>query len=281
MRDIVNFVPAISKTSPYYQRWLTGLLLGLPVAACVIAGPSWSWWIIVTAISALATWELHGLLFNESLPLKWRVLSFAAAVLMPAGAQFAGLAGLNLALFCSVFGAFCLILLTSPRDPEEISRMARMALAWFYVPFLISYVLLLGAEPTGRFCILFVLGTIIAGDAGAYHTGIKFGRHKLFEQVSPKKTVEGAVGGLAASMVVGTVLGLLFLRNLEFRNVLAFSFFVAITGQIGDLVESMIKRNCGKKDSSGLLPGHGGFLDRLDSLLFAFPLMWFLLRWVA
>ncbi len=274
-------MPDSLQPGPHYQRWRTGLLLGLPVAACVTVGPSWSWWLILTVMSALATWELHGLFFTGILPLKWRALSFTAAVLMPAGAHFLGLTGLNLALFCSVFGAFCLILLTSPRDPEEISRVARLALAWFYVPFLVSYMLLVGAAPQGRFCILFVLGTIVAGDAGAYHTGVKFGRHKLFEQVSPKKTIEGAAGGLAASMVVGTILGSLFLKNLQFSEVLAFSFFVAITGQIGDLVESMIKRNCGKKDSSGLLPGHGGLLDRLDSLVFAFPLMWFLLRWVA
>ena len=118
---------------------------------------------------------------------------------------------------------------------------------------------------------MFLLVVIVAGDAGAYHTGRRIGRHKLYPAVSPMKTIEGAIGGLFLSIVAGSIIGLIFLRNVPLARLFFFSLAVAATGQVGDLIESMIKRNSGKKDSSGLLPGHGGMLDRLDSLHFRFP----------
>jgi phosphatidate cytidylyltransferase len=126
---------------------------------------------------------------------------------------------------------------------------------------------------------LFLLVVIVAGDACAYHTGRWIGRHKLYRAVSPMKTIEGAIGGLFLSIVAGSIFGFIFLRNMPLAKLFFFSLAVAATGQVGDLIESMIKRNSGKKDSSGLLPGHGGILDRLDSLIFAFPVLWALLQW--
>ena len=133
----------------------------------------------------------------------------------------------------------------------------------------------------GKFWVLFVLAVIIAGDAGAYHVGVRMGRHKLYRVVSPNKSVEGAVGGFVFSLLAGMIVGLVFLNNVHPAKLLVCIFAVASAGQLGDLIESMLKRNSGKKDSSHLLPGHGGILDRLDSLLFALPVMWALLRWVA
>jgi len=267
--------------SPHAQRWLTGTLIGLPVLACVAAGPPWCLWLLLMVACPIALWEIHGLVFHQPIPLKWQVFSYSAGMFFPFGAFFWGLSGLNLVLFAYLFGAFFFMMACSPRDPEGLQRIAQLTLAWFYVPYLLSYVLLLRAAPLGRYWIIFVMGVIIAGDAGAYHTGIKFGRHKLFERVSPKKTIEGALGGLLASIIVGTITGVVLLGGSHAARLVLFSFFIAIVGQIGDLIESMIKRNCGKKDASCLLPGHGGLLDRLDSLLFAFPLMWFLLQPIA
>ncbi|MGA2404188.1 MAG: phosphatidate cytidylyltransferase [Syntrophobacteraceae bacterium] len=274
-------MPDSLKPSSHIQRWVTGLLVGLPVLACVTAGPPWIWYLMVSLATALGLWELHGLLFHAPLSGKWRVFSFAAGLCLPLGTYLWGITGLNLALFISFFAALSLMMLSSPLDCDEIGRIALLSFAWLYLPYLISFVLLVGAAPQGRFWILFVLAVTVAGDAGAYHTGSLIGRHKLYQIVSPKKTIEGSVGGLFSSVIVGSVVGLIFLTNVSLATLLFFSFAVAVTGQIGDLIESMLKRNYGKKDSSGLLPGHGGILDRMDSHIFAFPVMWALLQWGA
>lgn len=269
-----------SKMSPQIQRVITGVLIAFPVLACIVFGPPWSWWLLVALATGLGLWEMHGLFFPDPLPLSWRSLSFLAALIFPLAAQQGGLIGLNMVLALWVFAALLLMLVSSPRDPAELPRIGILAFAWLYVPYLLSYVLLLGAAPDGRYWIIFVLAVTAAGDSGAYYTGMKAGRHKLYELVSPKKTIEGSIGGLSGSIVIGLLFGLIFFRYLPLYRLLLLCFAVAITGQIGDLFESMIKRNCGKKDSSGLLPGHGGILDRLDSILFSFPLVWFFLEWL-
>jgi phosphatidate cytidylyltransferase len=198
---------------------------------------------------------------------------------LPFSTYLWGITGLNFALFVSFFGALSFKMISSPSDRDEIERIALLSFALIYLPYFISFVLLIGGAQQGRYWILFLLTVIVAGDAGAYHTGLRIGRHKLYQAVSPKKTIEGAIGGLFCSIVAGTIIGLIFLRNVPSARLFYFSLAVAVTGQAGDLIESMIKRTSGKKDSSFLLPGHGGLLDRLDSLIFAFPVLWALLQW--
>ncbi|NBO37346.1 hypothetical protein EBU99_02050 [bacterium] len=118
----------------------------------------------------------------------------------------------------------------------------------------------------------FSLACILAGDAGAYFVGRMFGRRKLIPKVSPNKTIEGALGGLFFSATTG--LGICQYFRLPFSPVLAFTIalIVGASGQVGDLAESALKRTANVKDSGSLLPGHGGMLDRIDSLLFGVPL---------
>jgi len=152
------------KPSVHGLRWITGLIIGLPVLACFAGGPRWSWGLLVSVTSPIGMWELHGLFFRDDdpIPPKWRAYSFAAALVLPLGTFFWGLTGLNLCLFGAVFGSLILMMLSSPRDPDEISRIARLVFSWFYVPYLLSYVILLGAIPEGRFWVVFVLGVIVA-----------------------------------------------------------------------------------------------------------------------
>jgi phosphatidate cytidylyltransferase len=132
--------------------------------------------------------------------------------------------------------------------------------------------------PQGNMWIFFLLSVIFAGDTGAFYSGKLFGKHKLYERISPKKTWEGAVGGLLCSIIAA----FWFLRILRIHQfdlaALALVIVLSVTGQIGDFAESMLKRSSGVKDSSQLLPGHGGILDRIDGLLFAVPVLYMYLH---
>ena len=114
-------------------------------------------------------------------------------------------------------------------------------------------------------------GTIWLGDSGAYYAGRTLGRHKMSPRISPNKTWEGLAGGAVATVIAAIVLGRLLRVGLDWPELVGVAIILAVAAPVGDLVESLFKRDTGVKDSSGLLPGHGGLLDRTDSLLFAAP----------
>jgi phosphatidate cytidylyltransferase len=128
--------------------------------------------------------------------------------------------------------------------------------------------------------IFLLLILVFLGDTGAYYVGSYFGQHKLCPAVSPNKTIEGSVGGLAASLGAGALFKHFFLPLLPWGLSLLFFFSIGIAGQVGDLFESQLKRVYKIKDSGTLLPGHGGVLDRIDALLFAAPVAYFFKEYV-
>jgi phosphatidate cytidylyltransferase len=153
---------------------------------------------------------------------------------------------------------------------EALPKLAVAVLGILYCCVLLGFLVLL--QPEMR---VVLLGVIWIGDAAAYYGGRSLGRHLLAPDISPKKTVEGAFAGLIGSVIAGVILGVLMTGNSP-SILLVASFVAGCVGQTGDLVESAIKRSAGVKDSSSILPGHGGMLDRLDSVLFAGPVFyWF------
>jgi phosphatidate cytidylyltransferase len=143
------------------------------------------------------------------------------------------------------------------------------------------------AIPSGALLLMLPLLVTWASDTGAYAAGRTLGRHKLIPLVSPGKTVEGAIGGLVASVIVAWAFGNGVLRpaaQLGFKwypwGIIAFGVAISVAAQVGDLAESLLKREAGAKDSSRILPGHGGILDRLDSLFFVLPVSFLLSSWL-
>lgn len=134
---------------------------------------------------------------------------------------------------------------------------------------------LVTARADGLAILLFAFFVVWATDIGAYMVGRQVGKHKLWPDISPNKTIEGALGGIASAIVVAVVFILVqpnvFQHNLV--TMVIFTIIFSVVGQFGDLVESAIKRHYGVKDSGKILPGHGGILDRFDSMLFVFPMM--------
>lgn len=126
--------------------------------------------------------------------------------------------------------------------------------------------------------LMIMIGTIVASDSGQYYTGRAFGRHKLAPITSPKKTVEGAIGGLIVGSGAAVLLGRFWPIGLSDIAMAGAGLAMTVAGIAGDLFESHLKRRAGVKDSGHLIPGHGGILDRIDSWLFAAPVFWLILR---
>jgi len=138
----------------------------------------------------------------------------------------------------------------------------------FYVGWLLShYVMLMGLEG-GKGLIVLILFSTFACDTASYFVGSAWGRRKLAPTISPKKTWEGAAGGFAGAIAASLLLGMVLNLHIAYIHLLALGMLVGILGQLGDLAESMLKRDAGVKDTGSIMPGHGGLLDRIDSVLF-------------
>jgi phosphatidate cytidylyltransferase len=167
---------------------------------------------------------------------------------------------------------FCLVALFRIKDIRHSAADAALVLMGFlYVPLLLSHLVMIRMLPHGVPWLFLVMVIVMSGDSAAYYVGSSFGKTKLYPAVSPKKSVEGSLGGLAGSMVGAFVSRATYFPELTVADCVAAALLLGILGQLGDLFESLIKRSCGVKDSGTIIPGHGGVLDRLDSILFAGP----------
>jgi phosphatidate cytidylyltransferase len=149
-----------------------------------------------------------------------------------------------------------------------------------YVSFTLNYIFLI-REDYGPFFVYFLLLTIVAGDSAAFTFGKLFGKHPMTPFASPKKTWEGSVTGLLFACLGGMVVHFTLLRETSLWKAIVFALLIHAIAQISDPVESLFKRASGVKDSSNILPGHGGFLDRIDSLILAAPLFYYLLTLIG
>lgn len=166
----------------------------------------------------------------------------------------------------------CLLFLFRIRDiRQSAGETALFLMGFLYVPLLLGHLVLLRGVQFGVQWIFLLLVIVMAGDTGAYFTGSRFGRRKLYPIVSPNKSVEGALGGLAGSVAGAVIARFTFFPELTLADALVTALLLGLLGQLGDLFESLLKRSFGVKDSGAIIPGHGGILDRLDSVLFAAP----------
>jgi phosphatidate cytidylyltransferase len=163
---------------------------------------------------------------------------------------------------------------------ETVGRRIAVSLgSALYVGVLLTFVGLLHRAPFGARWVLLALTITWVGDTGAYAAGRIFGRHKMYELVSPKKTWEGAVGGLLAGAAAALVAHAWYLPELSVLDALLIALPASALGMIGDLCESLLKRSFGVKDSGKILPGHGGMLDRVDALMFVAPYIYLYAAW--
>ncbi|WP_183350658.1 phosphatidate cytidylyltransferase [Geomonas paludis] len=168
--------------------------------------------------------------------------------------------------------AFTLVALFRLKDIKQAAPdVALVLMGFLYVPLLLAHLVLVRALPNGVSWLFLIMVIVMAGDSAAYYVGSTLGKHRLYQAVSPKKSVEGALGGLSGSVIGAVIAKFTFFPELSIGDCCAAALLLGVLGQLGDLFESLIKRSCGVKDSGSIIPGHGGVLDRLDSILFAAP----------
>jgi len=175
-----------------------------------------------------------------------------------------------------LFISFSLLFLFRIRTIETASQEVAFALlAFLYIPFLLMHLVLLRQTPFGVQWLFVIMLIVMTNDSAAYYTGSTFGKNRLYPLVSPKKSIEGAIGGLFGSLG-GTMLAkFTFFPQLTYVDAVLTAIVIGMVGQAGDLFESLLKRSFGVKDSGTLIPGHGGVLDRMDSILFAAPITYY------
>jgi phosphatidate cytidylyltransferase len=252
------------------KRVLTALI-GVPLAVLIILYfPIPLLTLVVTGFSVLCFDELlrlAGSSGNRAAPGRWVLLLGA---LVTASFMWGPTAALG-AIAASLLFALTAIAMDGPAE-STLPKMGVVALGILYCSAPFGFIVLLQRD---QFLLLLVI--IWIGDTAAYYGGRALGRHALAPVISPKKTVEGAVAGLLGSVAAGVIFGVWRL-GADPARLAAVSLLAAAVGQIGDLAESAIKRSVGVKDSSSILPGHGGMLDRFDSVLFAAPVFYWLFR---
>ena len=263
-------------------RILTALVLIPPVVYLIGWAPEWLFLLVLVAVIERGLYEY----FMITRQAGFHTCSIVGYVLcgMLCLAQVAdlrqrgvlGVAVLVLAMLLTL----SLALLRTADLKQYLGAVSSTLFGVLYVGFMFSFLLPLRFSnhlpipATGRQLLLFLFVVIWAGDIFAFFVGRVFGRKLLLRRVSPKKTVEGAAAGFLASLLVGWCFARWFWQTAEWKTVMLLAGLIAVAGQLGDLAESALKRGADVKDSGVILPGHGGLLDRIDSLLFGAPALW-------
>jgi phosphatidate cytidylyltransferase len=251
-----------------------GVGLGAVVLAALFVVKAVFVGIVVIAV-AVGLWELTSRLAErKGLHAPLVPLALGGTAMVIAGYT----SGTDGAWISMALTALAVLVWRMAQPPEDYLRdVTAGVFAAFYVPFLATFVVLMLAAGDGpRRVLVFLLLTVVS-DTGAYAVGWRFGSHKLAPRISPGKTREGLAGAIAFAMVAGALLMQFYIDGGHWWQGLLLGLAVAATATLGDLGESMIKRDLGIKDMGTLLPGHGGIMDRLDSLLPTAPVAWALL----
>lgn len=264
-------------------------VVAAPASVAIIYFGDWALAIVLAVLAALAAWELFRMARETgALPLEPAGIGLAALLPIAVHAQRLGIYTLsNTAIVTMVLLLFASTIWLRGPNGKPLSSVAITAFGVLYAG-LFSYIYALryhdyavGAAAGTALVFLPVLLTWTT-DVGAYAFGRTFGKKKLIPSISPGKTVEGAVGGLGLAIVIC----LLYVRfilmpyaqlGLTIQGAVLFAIVISVAAQTGDLAESLLKREAGVKDSSRIIPGHGGILDRFDSLLFVMPVAFLLL----
>jgi phosphatidate cytidylyltransferase len=243
----------------------------LPVLVYLVHLGAWAYTGLVLLVVVLGAWEWWrlGRAIGTPNPLPLVVLAAVGTCLAGSDPR-----GERLALFLGLLLAVALLLGLRRADGSSARRAGHLLLGALYVGLLPAFLIRMRALPDGREALFLTYLTAFVCDTAAYGVGRAIGRRPLAPRISPRKTREGAIAGLIAAIAAAALARLWFARFLGPLEALGFGAIVGVLGPAGDLVESLWKREAGIKDASALIPGHGGVLDRFDSLHFVAPVLY-------
>jgi phosphatidate cytidylyltransferase len=272
-------------------RVITGAV-GVPLVILAIwFGDPWPWFTLLIAAAALAgTYEFYHMAnFDRREPLLYLGLLCSLALVL--SSHYRSHDVLSIVITATVLISL-ICLLCRPSREEAFRNWAWTIVGALYVGWMLSYWLSLRGLEDGLNWVYLAMLTTFANDTGAFFIGRARGKHKLAPAISASKTWEGAIGGLLSGIAAAVVIALVLNRlsqnlsqiphfTFQYWQIILLGFLVGLFAQLGDLVESLLKRNMGVKESGNLLPGHGGILDRFDSLIFVGVVVYYYVIWVV
>ncbi len=263
----------MAKFKSMRKRVVSGIILiGVSVAAIIVKPLCF---ITVVFLTLLGLWEFFSMLEKKGVKL-FKIFGLFLGGIIPLSIFFRFPVTREWQLFFILSGLFLLFLLelTRKENQETILSLSGTVFGVLYVSWCFSFIIRIRALEGGVYLLAFLITVVKVQDIGAYLVGTFLGRRPLIKRVSPKKSVEGAVGGVLLSILFA-VLFRGFLKGVNLGQIVLLSFVLSVIGQLGDLFESLIKRDCGVKDSGRLISGMGGVLDVIDSLIFTAPVFYF------
>lgn len=262
----------------HVKRWITALILAPLLLWVLIKGSLIAIAVLVSAVAVFAVREYLRIIFGTTegpVSNTIKLISYAISILLVMGAALGSWEILFLVLALNLMALSIFVLSRFAADQTIFNSISKQVLGIVYIPVPLCLLIFIRQMEGGTFWIIWLLIVIFANDTGAFYTGTFFGKRPLAPKISPKKTIEGSLGGITASIIAGFIFCLIFFQDLSLSFLtIPGSFMLAVAGQIGDLFESAMKRASGIKDSGRILPGHGGMLDRIDGVLPAIPVLY-------
>ena len=253
-----------------------GVSLGAAIIACLAIGPG-AFVVLVSTAVLIGCWEISTALRTKNIAVP-QVPVAIGAVAMPVAAWQGGTEALLVALALTAAGVIGWRLADGPSGfAGDVTAGIFVAV---YVPFLAGFTILMDVDSDGAHRVASYVILVVCNDVGGYAAGVLFGKHPMAPRISPKKSWEGMAGSLLAGAVGGALCVSLMLDGNALAGA-ALGLVMAVAATLGDLGESVLKRDIGVKDMGTLLPGHGGLMDRMDSLLVSAPVAWLLLEWIV
>lgn len=263
-------------------RFLTAFTAGPLILALMYLGPPWGFLLLVLAVTVIGSVELFGMTHPGDRASQVALTAMTLAVNLTFWQFGANPKALLTLLILVPIAAMMLVLIRLGDIHTAALRVAASAFGPLYLGCGLGSIALLrrDAGADGPSFVLLCLMLAWLSDTTAYFAGRFLGKHKLYEAVSPKKTVEGAIGGLAGAIAGALLAHYFYLRSLPLVDALSLAVVAGALGQAGDLGESLLKRSFGVKDSGGIVPGHGGILDRVDAVIVTSSLTYLYVLWI-